>query len=365
MASTTAVAAPKRRKNLLSDGQGTLASILLSPTMLVLVVVVGIPIIMSVRESFFAIPSGVDENGRRFTEENFVGFYNFTSIFTNPETVSAVWGPMNRLVNAFINTSFFTLVCVSVETVLGVAMALIMARAFRGRGLVRAAILVPWAIPTIVSAMMWRLIFDSAGVANKVIGQTVLWLGDGPQSQWAIIIADVWKTATFIGLLALTGLQTISTDVYEAARVDGANAWQQFTRITLPLMKPALVVAVLFRTLDTLRMFDLPYGMIGPNKYSVETMSMFAYQEARNLRYGPAAAYSIILFLYLMVIAYLFVSLLGADVIGDEELKAVTAQRKRQKAMAKAARRSGGGGPSAVTKPPRVRTTITSGESPT
>ncbi|MBN9107083.1 MAG: sugar ABC transporter permease [Propionibacteriaceae bacterium] len=318
---------------------------------------------MSVRESFFAIPSGVDENGRRFTEEKFVGFYNFTSIFANPEMVNAVWGPMNRLVNAFINTSVFTIVCVSLETVLGVAMALIMARAFRGRGLIRAAILVPWAIPTIVSAMMWKLIFDSAGVANKILGQTVLWLGDGPQSQWAVIIADVWKTAPFIGLLALAGLQTISTDVYEAARVDGANAWQQFTRITLPLVKPALVVAVLFRTLDTLRMFDLPYGLIGPNKYSVETMSMFAYQEARNLRYGPAAAYSIILFLYLVVIAYAFVALLGADVIGDDELKAVSAQRKRQRALNKAQRRSGG--PGAATRPPKVRTTITSGESPT
>jgi len=354
------VAEGKRRKNLLSDGQGTLAAILLSPTMLVLLVVVGIPIMMSVRESFFAIPSGVDENGRRFTVEQFVGFKNFTNIFTNPEMVSAVWGPMNRLMNAFINTSVFTIVCVSLETVLGVSMALIMARAFRGRGLVRAAILVPWAIPTIVSAMMWKLIFDSAGVANKIIGQTVLWLGDGPQSQWAIIIADVWKTAPFIGLLALAGLQTISSDVYEAARVDGANAWQQFTKITLPLMKPALVVAVLFRTLDTLRMFDLPYGMIGPNKYSVETMSMFAYQEARNLRYGPAAAYSIILFLYLVVIAYLFVSVLGADVIGDEELKAVSAQRKRQKALNKAQRRAGGGSTT-----PKARTTITSGESAT
>jgi multiple sugar transport system permease protein len=203
--------------------------------------------------------------------------------------------------------------------------------------------------------MMWKLIFDSAGVMNKVLGQTVLWLGDGPQSQWAVIIADVWKTAPFIGLLTLAGLQTIPSDVYEAARVDGANAWQQFTRITLPMVKPALVVAVLFRTLDTLRMFDLPFGMIGPSKYSVETMSMFSYQEARNLRYGPAAAYAIILFLYLVLIAFLFVSLLGADVVGDEEVKAVANQRKRARAMAKA---NG-------TKARRPRTTITSGESAT
>jgi multiple sugar transport system permease protein len=355
VAPIAAVAIPKRRKNMLSDGQGTLATILLSPTMLVILVVVGIPIIMSVREAFFAIPSGVDANGRVFTEEQFVGFANFTDIFASTDLVNAVWGPMNRLVNAFLNTSFFTLVCVVIETILGVAMALIMARAFKGRGLVRASILVPWAIPTIVSAMMWKLIFDSAGVMNKVLGQTVLWLGDGPQSQWAVIIADVWKTAPFIGLLTLAGLQTIPSDVYEAARVDGANAWQQFTRITLPMVKPALVVAVLFRTLDTLRMFDLPFGMIGPSKYSVETMSMFSYQEARNLRYGPAAAYAIILFLYLVLIAFLFVSLLGADVVGDEEVKAVANQRKRARAMAKA---NG-------TKARRPRTTITSGESAT
>lgn len=355
MASTATVAGPKRRKNMLSDGQGTLAAILLSPTMLVILVVVGIPIMMSVREAFFAIPSGVDANGQVYTEEQFVGFANFTNIFANSESVAGVYGPMNRLANAFLNTSFFTVVCVIIETILGVSMALIMARAFKGRGLVRASILVPWAIPTIVSAMMWKLIFDSAGVMNRIIGQTVLWLGDGAPSQWAIVIADVWKTAPFIGLLTLAGLQTIPAEVYEAAKVDGANAWQQFTRITLPMVKPALVVAVLFRTLDTLRMFDLPFGMIGPNKYSVETMSMFSYQEARNLRYGPAAAYAIILFLYLTLIAYLFVSLLGADVVGDEELKAISDQRKRQKAAAKAA----------GTKATLTKTTITSGESAT
>lgn len=355
MASTATVADPKRRKNMLSDGQGTLATILLSPTMLVILVVVGIPIMMSVREAFFAVPSGVDANGRVYTEEQFVGFANFTNIFASPETVAGVYGPMNRLANAFLNTSFFTVICVIIETVLGVAMALIMARAFKGRGLVRASILVPWAIPTIVSAMMWKLIFDSAGVMNRIVGQTVLWLGDGAPSQWAIVIADVWKTAPFIGLLTLAGLQTIPAEVYEAAKVDGANAWQQFTRITLPMVKPALVVAVLFRTLDTLRMFDLPFGMIGANKYSVETMSMFSYQEARNLRYGPAAAYAIILFLYLTLIAYLFVSLLGADVVGDEELKAISAQRKRQKAAAEAA----------GTKATPTTSTITSGESAT
>jgi trehalose/maltose transport system permease protein len=234
---------------------------------------------------------------------------------------------MDRFWNAFLNTTFITIVCVILETIIGVAMALIMAKAFRGRGVVRAGILVPWAIPTIVSALMWKLIFDANGVMNKIIGKQILWLADSGASFWAIVIADTWKTAAFIGLLTLAGLGTIPAEVYEAAKVDGATTWQQFVRITLPMVKPTLVVAVLFRTLDTLRMFDLPYGMIGAGKYRVETLSVFSYQEAAQSRYGPAAAYAIILFIYVLVVAYLFVRILGADVIGDADV----AKKKKKK----------------------------------
>jgi len=347
----------KRKKNAFSDGQGTLAAILLAPTLLVMAIVTGIPIGMSVTESFFRKDDGVDPvTGAVKSSTDFVGIQNFTDIFAHPSNVAGVYGSMDRLINAFLNTTLFTVICVVLETVLGVIMALIMARAFRGRGIVRASILVPWAIPTIVSAMMWKLIFNTGGVANKVLGLTenpILWLADNSYSQAAIIAADVWKTAPFIGLLTLAGLQTIPAEVYEAAKVDGANAWQTFTRITLPMVKPALVVAVLFRTLDTLRMFDLPYGMIGPNKYSVETLSMFAYQEASQTRYGQAAAYSIVLFFYIVLVAFLFVKLLGADVIGDEELKAVNAQRKRMRELHRKQAKAAGA----------VRTTITSGGS--
>jgi ABC-type sugar transport system permease subunit len=158
-------------------------------------------------------------------------------------------------------------------------------------------------------------------VMNRILGREILWLADSGASFWAIVIADTWKTAPFIGLLTLAGLQTIPGEVYEAAKVDGATTWQQFVRITLPMVKPALVVAVLFRTLDTLRMFDLPYGMIGAGKYRVETLSIFAYQEASQSRYGPAAAYAIILFIYVLVVAFLFVRILGAEVIGDADGK--------------------------------------------
>jgi len=336
-AERTAPTTIKRKKNAFSDGQGALAAMLLAPTLLVMFFVTGIPIVMSIVEAFYRAKGGVDPNtGLVQTGSSFVGLQNFTDIFAHPSIVVGVYGSMDRLINAFINTTLFTVVCVVLETILGVAMALIMARAFRGRGLVRASILVPWAIPTIVSAVMWKLIFNTDGVANKVLGLTnspILWLGDNRYSQMAIIIADVWKTAPFIGLLTLAGLQTIPAEVYEAAKVDGASAWQTFTRITLPMVKPALVVAVLFRTLDTLRMFDLPWGMIGPGKYSVETLSVFAYLEMNATRYGQAAAYSIVLFLYIVLVAFLFVKLLGADVVGDEELKAINAQRKRMREL--------------------------------
>jgi multiple sugar transport system permease protein len=291
---------------------------LLAPTLLIIIVVAGIPVVMSIRESFFQINNGIDPNtGFVAGGEKFVGLTNFTNIFGKGDEVSGGFGRMDRFWNAFLNTTFITIICVLLETVLGVIMALIMAKAFKGRGFVRAGILVPWAIPTIVSALRWTLIFDSAGVANAITGRETLRLADSGASFWAIVIADVWKTAPFIGLLTLAGLQTIPAEVYEAAKVDGATAWQQFTRITLPMVKPTLVVAVLFRTLDTLRMFDLPYGMVGPGKYHVETLSIFSYQEATQERYGPAAAYAIVLFLYVLLVAFVFVKVLGADVIGD------------------------------------------------
>jgi multiple sugar transport system permease protein len=325
----------KHKKNPLSDGQGRLAWILLAPTLLVIIVVAGIPVLMSIRESFFEINRGVDPNtGLVASGESFVGLKNFTDIFAGLNQVTGSYGTMDRFWNAFLNTTLITIVCVILETILGVAMALIMAKAFRGRAVVRAGILVPWAIPTIVSALMWKLIFDEAGVMNRILGSQILWLADSGASFWAIVIADVWKTAPFIGLLTLAGLQTIPAEVYEAAKVDGASAWQQFTRITLPMVKPTLVVAVLFRTLDTLRMFDLPYGMIGPGKYRVETLSIFSYQEAAQSRYGAAAAYAIVLFIYVLLVAFLFVKILGADVIGDSAPKK---KKKKPDATAKTA----------------------------
>jgi multiple sugar transport system permease protein len=219
--------------------------------------------------------------------------------------------------NAFANTTFFTVTTVTAEVVIGLAMALIMHNALRGRAIVRASILIPWAVPTAVSGLLWRWIFTSDGIANHLLGRQILWTAEGWPAKLAVIIADTWKTAPFIGLLTLAGLQLIPREFYEAARVDGANARQQFWAITLPLVRPVLLVAVLFRVMDVLRMFDLPYLLIGGQKQSAQTISVLAFNEANNLHYGTAAAYSTLLFLYVVVVAYAFVTLLGADLIAD------------------------------------------------
>jgi ABC-type sugar transport system permease subunit len=321
----------KAKKNALSDGQGRLAWMLLAPTLIVILVVAGIPVVMSIRESFFQINNGVDPvTGMVAGGEQFVGLGNFSAIFSGANPVQGSFGSHDRFINAFLNTTAITIVCVIIETVLGVAMALIMAKAFRGRGLVRAGILVPWAIPTIVSALMWKLIFDADGVMNRIIGSQVLWTADTGASFWAVVIADTWKTAPFIGLLVLAGLQVIPGEVYEAAKIDGSSTWNSFIHITLPLVKPALLVAVLFRILDVLRMFDLPYVLVGAQKRSVETLSILAFEEATNLRYGPAAAYATVLFLYVLLVAFIFVKVLGADVIGDTGMPKKKKDKKGQ-----------------------------------
>src|SRR5215207_1527583 len=185
----------------------------------------------------------------------FVGLRNYVLMFQNSEFQEGL-----------INTVIFTAVSVFFEFVLGLAIALAINRAFRGRGLVRAAVLVPWAFPTVISAVMWRLMFqDQVGVINYVanylgiISEPIL--SDQTLLLIAAILVDTWKTTPFVALLLLAGLQTIPGDVYEAARVDGASVVQRFWRITMPLLKPAILVAVLFRTVDALRVYDLPAVM--------------------------------------------------------------------------------------------------------
>jgi multiple sugar transport system permease protein len=283
-----------------------LARLLVSPAVIALLLVVGYPILAAVRTSFEVSSDHIDPaTGVKLSSTHF-GLGNY-----------AVDG--GRLLNAWWNTTTFTVVSVLIEVIVGISMALIMSNGLRGRGLIRASFLLPWAIPTAVSALLWRWIFSPSGVANSVLSTDVVWTGDGFASWAAVVTADTWKTAPFIGLLVLAGLQAIPPDVYEAARVDGAGAARTFWSITLPLVRPVLVVAVLFRILDVMRMFDLPYILVGPRKGSVETLSMLAYDEMSNLRFGPASAYATILFCYVVAVAWGFVRLFGTDVTGRGE----------------------------------------------
>jgi trehalose/maltose transport system permease protein len=200
---------------------------------------------------------------------------------------------------AVVNTLLFTLASVSLEAVLGVGIALVLNAQFPGRGLVRAAVLVPWAVPTIVSAKMWSwMLNDQFGIVNDLLLRAGLihtplaWTADPLLSMVTVVIVDVWKTTPFVALLVLAALQMIPRSVYEAAHVDGASPPQQFWYLTLPLIRPALWVAVVFRALDALRVFDLIY-VLTPNSPDTMSMSSYARQQAiefQDLGYGSAAS---------------------------------------------------------------------------
>ncbi|MGN6404466.1 carbohydrate ABC transporter permease [Sinomonas sp.] len=295
--------------------QGRWASVLLAPTLILLAVVIIYPVVNAIIMSFQK-DAGLDTATGFFVQGGAAGFDNYThwlaqqcnGVSCPPGTLgSQFWGAMST-------TFFFAIVTVALETVLGFWMAIIMARSFRGRSVVRAAVLVPWAIPTAVTAKLWFFIFAFEGIANKLFGQQILWTGSEWPARWAIIISDVWKTTPFMALLILAGLQLIPDEVYEAAKVDGASAWQRFTQITLPLVRPALMVAILFRMLDALRMFDLPYIMTqGGN--NTTTLSILVVDQIRQ-GFNSAAALSTITFLVIFIVAFIFVRFLGANAVG-------------------------------------------------
>lgn len=212
------------------------------------------------------------------------------------------------------NTLAFAGVTVLFETVLGVGIALILNAGFRGRGLLRAAMLVPWAIPTVVSAKMWAwMLHDQFGVINDMllrlglIAEPVAWLADPDLALWAVAAVDIWKTTPFVALLVLAALQMLPRDCYEAARIDGVHPLRVFFRITLPLIKPTLVVAVVFRLLDAMRVFDLVYVMTG-NSEATMTLSVYARQQLVDFQavgYGSAASTLLFLLIGLLTVVYL------------------------------------------------------------
>jgi multiple sugar transport system permease protein len=214
-------------------------------------------------------------------------------------------------------TFIFTVTSVAAEFVIGLGFALLMNQAFRGRGVTRAAILVPWVIPTVVAAQMWFFMFNvTPGFINNLLGLgNFNWLGQRGWAAFAIVFADVWKTAPFVALLLLAGLQTIPNDLYESARVDGAGMFSRFWFITLPLLKPAILVALLFRTVDALRVFDLPQVMTR-GAFGTESLSILVQQfVVRTPNPGLGAALSTLTFILILGIGIIFVRLLGRDLV--------------------------------------------------
>lgn len=226
--------------------------------------------------------------------------------------------------NAVWNTVLFSFASVFFETTFGLIVALVLNAEFRGRGFVRAAILIPWAIPTIVSAKMWSwMLNDQFGIINDIfmrlglIDNKIAWTANADTAMFAVLMVDIWKTTPFMALLCLAGLQMVPRDIYEAAKIDGIHPVRVFFRITLPLIRPAVMVAVIFRMLDALRIFDLIY-VLTPNSKATKTMSVIARENLIDFnKFGYGSAQSTLLFAILAIFVALYIRLGKVDLTGE------------------------------------------------
>lgn len=291
------------------------AWLFLLPMLVALALVAGWPLLRTFYFSF------TDASLSDTAGAAFIGFENYLvfddgawyGLLTDPVWWTSVW-----------NTLYFSVVSVSLEVVFGIVVALLLNGEFKGRMLVRAAVLIPWAIPTIVSAKMWAwMLNDQFGIINHllmaigIIDAPIAWTASASYSMWAVIMVDVWKTIPFVALLVLAALQMLPKDCYEAAEVDGIHPVKVFFRVTLPLITPALLVAVIFRLLDALRVFDVIY-VLTSNSTSTMTMSIYARQqlvEFQDVGYGSAASTLLFLIIALAVVIYLYLGRrqLGVD----------------------------------------------------
>ncbi|HEY8602034.1 MAG TPA: sugar ABC transporter permease [Thermomicrobiales bacterium] len=274
-----------------------LAWALLTPTLLLIAFVAIYPLLQTIYQSFTdaRLASGV--------APNFVGLRNYQDLAQDETFRTSIW-----------TTVKFTAITVVFEFLLGLVIALVINSNFKGRGLMRTAMLVPWAIPTVVSAQMWKWMYnDIYGPINDflvrkvgILDSPVAFIAQPSTSLWAVAAVDIWKTTPFVALLLLAGLQVIPEDVYEAARIDGASGWQQFAQITLPLLRPAILVTLIFRTLDALRVFDVIFVMFG-SRPDTQTMSIYAQNNIvafSDLGYGSAISVAIFAIIAVFVIAY-------------------------------------------------------------
>jgi trehalose/maltose transport system permease protein len=299
--------APKKQKKV-SDrtkAERKLAWTLCAPAVIAMLLVTAYPII-------YAVVLSLQKLDLRFPDEGgFVGFDNYITVLSAP-----LWW------ESVFNTVFIAVVSVGIELVLGMAIALVMFRAPFFRGPVRTTVLIPYGIITVVAAFAWFYAFDpGSGFVNHLpfVPDDKAWFGDRWTALAVIIAAEVWKTTPFIALLLLAGLTTIDDGLYEAAKVDGASAWQRFWKITLPLMRPAILVAVLFRTLDAFRVFDSIFVMTGGGQ-DTQSVSIVGYDQLiSRVNLGLGSAVSVLIFLLVLLIAFVFVRGFGTTIPGREK----------------------------------------------
>jgi multiple sugar transport system permease protein len=281
--------------------QTRLGWLLCAPAALVMLLVSGYPIAYSVWLSLFRYDL-------RFPDQSeFLGLANYASVLG-----SGIWW------QSFANTVVITVASVSVELILGFVFAFLMHRALTGRAAIRASLLVPYGIVTVVAAMAWRFAFDpTTGFVNGLLGLEGAWLTERASAFFVIIMAEVWKTTPFVALLLLAGRTFVPAELLDAARVDGASAVQRFIRVTLPLMRPAIAVALLFRALDAFRIFDSVF-ILTRGAQGTETVSMVGYRALiTRLNLGLGSAVAVLIFLSIVVISLLLVKLLGVPLTNN------------------------------------------------
>jgi len=301
---TRARAARGRRRTLAAQDR-RLGLWLVAPVVIVLLAITAYPLVYNLWNSFHHVDYLAPPLG------GFAGASNYSKLFTN-----------HQFVPALTHTIGFTVVSVAAETVIGLALALVLNQPFRGRGLVRAAVFIPWAVPTVVSAELWKTMFDpQQGFVNYLLTQLHLplasttWL-DGSWTAWtALLIADAWRNTPFMAIVLLAGLQVIPRDLYEAARIDGASTWQTFRRLTLPLLMPALVVALIFRTLSSFMIFDVVYIMTGGGPgTSTQVLSYLNYHAfLTDFDFGYGGAISAAMIIMALIIAAIYVRTFRID----------------------------------------------------
>ena len=296
----------KKGKPALSEGKKAerrLGLWLCAPAFIVMIAVTGYPIVYSIWLS-------LQRYDLRFpAQQQFVGFDNYAAVLSN----SYWW-------TAFGTTMFLTVVSVAIEFVLGMALALIMHRTLVGRGLVRTVALIPYGIVTVVAAFSWYYAWTpKTGYLANWLAADAAPLTDQWPSMFIIIGAEVWKTTPFMALLLMAGLALVPDDLLKAAAMDGASAWQRFTKVMLPVMKPAILVALLFRTLDAFRIFDNIYVLTG-GAQDTGSVSMQTYDNlVKGLNLGIGSTMAVLIFLSVAIIAFIYIKLFGAAAPGSDE----------------------------------------------